>query len=164
MSLVSQISTLTTRIGTEFKTVYGKVGNLANLTTAAKGDLVSAVNEVKASIGAAGPAINDGATSTTAVWSSDKTSTSINSAVAGLVNSAPGTLDTLGEIATQLASDESAAGALTTAVGNRLRFDAAQVLTGPQQAQGQANLGVPSTAQMGDPTTDFVAVFVAALA
>lgn len=164
MSLVTQISGLATRIGTEFKTVYGKVGNLANLTTVAKGDLVSAVNEVKASIGAAGPQINDAATSTTAVWSSDKTNTSINSAVAGLVNSAPGTLDTLGEIATQLASDETAAGALTTAVANRLRFDAAQALTGPQQTQGQTNLNVYSQTQIGDPTTDFAAVFVAALA
>lgn len=164
MSLVSQINGLATRIGTEFKTAYGKIGNLANLTTTAKGDLVSAVNEVKASIGAAGPAIDDASTSTASVWSSDKTSTSINTAVADLVNSAPSTLDTLGEIATQLASDESAAAALTTAVGNRLRFDDVQVLTGPQQAQGQANLGVPSTAQVGDTTTDFAAVFVAALA
>lgn len=39
--------------------------------------------------------------------------------ITGLINAAPGALDTLGEIATQLASDESAAGALTTAVGLR---------------------------------------------
>ncbi len=45
--------------------------------------------------------------------------TAINAAIAALVNGAPGALDTLLELATQLAADESAATALTTAVGLR---------------------------------------------
>lgn len=44
----------------------------------------------------------------------------ITSAVASLVNSAPTSLDTLGELAAQLANDESAASALTTLVGTKL--------------------------------------------
>lgn len=164
MSLVTQISTLATRVGTEFKSVRSSIGTLANLTTSAKSDLVSAVNEVKAATASAGAAINDTTASTSTVYSSSKTNSAVSAAVASLVNSAPTTLDTLGEIATQLASDESAATALTTAVGNRLRFDAAQTLTGAQQTQGQANLSVYSQAQIGDPTTDFVAVFNTAIA
>lgn len=163
MSLVTQINALITRIGTEFKSVRTSQGTLANLTTTAKGDLVSAINEVKASAaGAAG--INDATTTTTSTWSSSKTSSSITAAVAAVVGAAPAALDTLKEIADQLATDETATAGLVTAVGNRLRFDAAQSLTTPQQTQGQANLNVYSTAQIGDVTTDFVAVLTAALA
>jgi len=44
----------------------------------------------------------------------------INAAIESLVNSAPGTLDTLGELAEQLASDEDASTALATAVAGKL--------------------------------------------
>lgn len=44
----------------------------------------------------------------------------ITNAVAGLVNSAPSSLDTLGELATALQNDQSAASALTTLVGTKL--------------------------------------------
>lgn len=43
----------------------------------------------------------------------------VAAAVAALVNSAPGTLDTLGEIATALQADESTAAALATTVGGK---------------------------------------------
>jgi len=43
----------------------------------------------------------------------------VKAAIDNLVNSAPGALDTLGEIATQLATDESAASALTTVVSSK---------------------------------------------
>lgn len=46
-------------------------------------------------------------------------SSSISTAINNLINSAPGTLDTLGEIATQLAADESAVGSLTTVVNSK---------------------------------------------
>lgn len=45
--------------------------------------------------------------------------TAISTAINNLINSAPGTLDTLGEIATVLAADESAAAALTTLVNSK---------------------------------------------
>lgn len=45
MSLVTQISTVVTRVGTEFKAVYAKLGDLTTLTTTAKTSLVAAVNE-----------------------------------------------------------------------------------------------------------------------
>ncbi len=162
MSLATQITALATRIATEFKTAYSRIGTLANLTTTAKGDLVSAVNEVKAQVAGAAT-INDTTTNSTNTWSSSKINSAVTSAIAGVVGAAPAALDTLKEIADQLATDETATAGLVTAVGFRLRFDAAQSLTGTQQTQGQANLNVYSTSQIGDPATDFVAVFVAAL-
>lgn len=76
MSLVTQVNNLATRIGTEFKTVYGKIGNLASLTTTEKGTLVGAINEVKAS---AGVQIDDVTASSTTVYSSSKTNTLLGS-------------------------------------------------------------------------------------
>lgn len=46
--------------------------------------------------------------------------TAIDAAINGLINSAPGTLDTLGEIATALAADEGALAALTATVAGKL--------------------------------------------
>jgi phosphopantothenoylcysteine synthetase/decarboxylase len=167
MSLASQLQTLATRIGTEFKTVRSEivalVGAKSSLTTTDKSTIVAAINEVKASISGAGAAIDDVTASTTKVYSSSKTNSAIATAVANLVNSAPGTLDTLGEIATALAADEATATALATSVGNRLRFDAAQSLTAPQQAQAQTNMNAADATAVGSTTTDFVATFTAAL-
>lgn len=48
---------------------------------------------------------------------------SISTAINNLINSAPGTLDTLGEIATALAADQSAVAALTTAINGKQAAD-----------------------------------------
>lgn len=110
------------------------------------------------------PNINDVSAGTTSVYSSSKTDSQISAALNSLVASAPGTLDTLDEIAAALGDDPNYAATVTTALGNRLRVDAAQALNGTQQAQGRTNLDVPSNAQVGDTTRDFVADFNAALA
>lgn len=114
--------------------------------------------------------IDDTTPSSSKAYSSTKTDTQISAAVSALVNSAPGTLDTLGELATALQADQSAVTSINTALGNRLRFDAAQTLTGPQQTQGLANLGAAAAADLtalttavGDTTTNFVTVFNAGL-
>ena len=191
MSLVTQISTVITRIGTEFKTAYGKIGTLANLTTTAKSDLVSAINEVAAAVGGAGATIDDTHASSLTVYSSSKTEAVATAAAAAiiddsaagtdsayssqktvdliqaakdeLVNGASSALDTFAEVAAQLAADETAAAALSTAIGNRVRFDDVQTLTSGEKAQAIANIGAIAAADVGDPTTDFSAVFTAAL-
>jgi len=56
-------------------------------------------------------------------------SSSISTAINNLINSAPGTLDTLGEIATQLAADESAAAALTTVVNGKVSKAGGDIIT-----------------------------------
>lgn len=67
----------------------------------------------------------------------------VNTAVANLVDSAPGTLDTLNELAAALGDDPSFATTVSTALGNRLRIDVSnQGLTAQQKTNGQTNLGV----------------------
>jgi hypothetical protein len=190
VSLATNISDALTRVATEIKSVRtllnGNQADLSALTTSAKTSLVAAINELAtAAAGASGiddastgasstwssskiasailGLINDGTPSTTQVWSSQHTSDAIQAAVTNLLNGAPTALDTLKELADAIASDESSIGSILTGLDNRLRFDAAQTLSAPQQAQGQANLGVPSSASVGDTTTDFVAVFQAGL-
>jgi hypothetical protein len=168
MSLVSNLQNFATRVATEIKgvrtLVNGNATDLSALTTTAKTNLVAAINEVKGSITAAGAQINDTAASTTTVYSSSKTNSAISTAVSGLVSSSPATLDTLKELADAIGDDPNYAATTATALGNRLRVDVStQALTTTQQSNGQTNLGVYGTGTIGDPTTDFVATFVAGL-
>lgn len=70
----------------------------------------------------------------------------VAAAIDALVNSAPGVLDTLSELAAALADDPNFAATMAAALAARLRVDAAQSLAEPQQAQGRANLGLGSLA------------------
>jgi len=169
MSLDTVIQSLATRIGTEAKSlrtlINGNVADLTGLTTTVKTSLVAAINELKSSITAMGsPAqINDSATNTGSVWSSSKTNTEIGVAVSAVVASSPAALDTLNELAAALGNDANFAATTATALGNRVRFDAVQTLTAPQKAQAIANIGAISATDIGSTTTDYVAIFNAAL-
>lgn len=146
-------------------------------------ELVSTVAALSSSSGA----INDATMSSTTTWSSTKTNSAvnallgdilttstektwsvdrINTAIAAasiqtkndLVNGSAAALDTLKELADALGGDANFAATTATALGKRLRFDAAQVLSAPEKAQACANIGV------GDPERNFLAVFTAGLA
>lgn len=167
MSLQTRLAELITAIGADINNLLTTRGTMASLTTTEKTNLVGALNELDAAIDAleAGSgAINDSATGTETTWSSSKISTSIDAAITALVDGAPGALDTLAELATELADQDSVAAALTTAVANRVRFDAAQTLDSTQKAQGNTNLGSLSLVQSGDPETDLAALYTAAKA
>lgn len=169
MSLVTRVQDLATRIATECKAlrtlINGNASDLAALTTTAKGNLVAALNEVKAIADAAGggAVINDAATSMGATWSSQKISGEITAALSALTTGAPGALDTLDELAAALGDDANFAATITTALGNRVRADAAQSFTAPQQAQARANIGAQEAALIGDPDTNFVTTFTTGL-
>jgi hypothetical protein len=90
-------------------------------------------------------------------------STAVNALIASVIDSAPTALDTLNELAAALGDDANFSATVNTALGNRLRFDAAQTLTGPQQAQAQTNLNVYGRTEIGDPTTNFVVTFESGL-
>lgn len=105
-----------------------------------------------------GVVINDAATNTTQTWSSQKSTDYIAAQIAALVASAPTALNTLDELAAALGDDANFASTITTALGNRLRFDAAQTLTSPQKAQALTNLGIVAS------TVDFAANFNTAIA
>lgn len=169
-TLETRLRDLATRVGTECKAlrtlINGNAGDLSALTTTAKTNLVAALNELKAAIDAAGsaPEVNDALTNTANTWSSQKISDQIAAAITALTTGAPAALDTLNELAAAISDDANFASTVTTALGNRLRFDAAQVLTAPQKVQGNTNLGSASLVDTGTLDTDFVAVFNTAVA
>jgi hypothetical protein len=109
------------------------------------------------------PPLDDTKTDTSHVWSSSKTQSTITAAINALVNGAPAALDTLKELADGLAADQSSVGTITTALGKRVAVDQAQTFTSTEQAQGRANIGAAASTDLGDPTTDYVAVFNAGL-
>lgn len=164
MSLATQIVALAQAIGADIKDLRTKQGDLTSLTTTAKGTLVAAINELKTALAGAGAAINDtaGNGATTVTWSADKIFDTIEAAKvavkADLTNGAAAALDTLNELAAALGNDPSFAATIATELGNRLRFDAAQVLTTPQKLQACTNLGI------GDPEHDFAAAYATAKA
>lgn len=169
MSLVTQISNLVTRVGTEFKTVYGKVGSLASLSTTAKSDLVSAINELQDEITSL-TQINDTASSGSSTYSSSKILELLASLKSDILGGASSAYDTLKELADLLQNDQSGIAALTTAIGNKVDFEAAQTLTGTQKTTARGNIGAASaadldtlTSNVGDTTTNFVTTFEGAL-
>lgn len=158
MSLQAQLSALITSIATDIKSLIANQGSLANLQTSAKSNLVAALNELKTSLGSSA-LINDATISSTSLtYSIDKINSQISAAVSALVSGAPTALDTLNELAIAIESDQSGIAGLVTAVGNRIRYDASQSLTSPQQVQACLNIGV------GDPTTDLAAAYTTAKA
>lgn len=68
--------------------------------------------------------------------------TAITTAINNLKAGVSTAYDTLAEIAAAITTNAAGIGDLLTAIGNRLRFDDAQVLTTEQKAQAQANLGI----------------------
>ena len=154
-------------VGTQFKSVRALAGQLASLSTTDKASLVAAINEVNAKTAGAGAQIDDSTPRTTTVYSSSKVEAAITSASnalkADILGGAGPTVDTLKELADLLAGSSSDVAALTTALGNRVRFDAAQSLTAPQKAQANSNIGSVSLVQFGDPTHSYRDVLLAAL-
>jgi hypothetical protein len=170
-TIVEALDQVFTQIGTEFKLDRATMGSLLSLTTTTKVSLVMAINEINAKVTSAGAQIDDTAPHTTSVYSSTKTDSQITNAIAqvksDILGGAGPTVDTLKEIADLLASsdtsDATAMAAITTALANRVRFDAAQTLTSGQMAQANANIGSVALVDFGDPAHNYKAVFQAAL-
>lgn len=166
MTLQTRLADLTTRIATEAKAlrtlINGNAADLSALTTTAKTSIVAALNELQSEVtNAAG--VSDATTTTSTTWSSQKISDSIAAAKAQILNSAPTALDTLDELAAALGDDANFAATVTTALGNRVRVDASQAFTAPQQLQGRSNIGAAASADLGNTDADLVAVFQAGL-
>lgn len=175
-TLQVRLTDLATRISTEVKALRtllnGNAADNSALVTTTKTNLVAAINEVKAQANAlaasGGATINDSATSSAVqTYSIDKIVTSISEARAAvkaeILGGAGAAFDTLQELKTLLDDAETDLSSLTTALGNRLRFDAAQTLTAAQKIQVNANAGALSLADAGNPDTNLVAVFEAGL-
>jgi hypothetical protein len=164
MTLETKIISVVQAIGADIKDLRTKQGDLAALSTTAKGNLVAAINELYGLLGSSGAVIDDnagnGATSVT--WSADKIFDTIEAAKttvkAELTDGASTALDTLAELAAALGNDPNYAATIATELGNRVRYDAAQTLTTAQQLQACTNIGV------GNPEHDFVTDYTTAKA
>ena len=173
MTLEARVVALAQAIGADVKALLAAQGSLSALTTTAKASLVAAVNELKTAVDAAaggGVSIDDGAGdgATGVTWSADKIFDAIEVAKTAVKNDltagAAAALDTLSELAAALNNDPAFAATIAAEIANRVRFDAAQTLTAPQQAQARANIGAQSAAAIGDPDRDLVADYTAAKA
>jgi hypothetical protein len=169
-TLAQRLQDLATAIGTDVKTLRtfltgSSSGDLTGLNTTAKNSIIAALNEVRAQAIAAastgGATINDAAAATGTVYSGQHVEDRITAAIQALTGAnVPAALDTLAELAAQLQSDESASAALTTAVGLRVRVDAAQAFTAPQKLQARTNIGADVTStETGDLNQDLVAAY-----
>jgi hypothetical protein len=152
--LIDRIEALATAAGALIKSrvaalralVFGASGSLADLPTTDKTSIVASLIEIYSQLGSGG-------------LTETQVQALVADAIADLVGTAPGTLDTIQEIAAAIGTNEGAIATLTTAIGNRVRYDAAQSLTGPQQAQARANINAVENVD-----TDFVAQLNAAAA
>ena len=162
MSLQTQLNSFVLRVAEEFNTVKGRTGTLTALTTTDKSSLVAAINELKAAIITA-VAIDDLQVSTTTTYSSNKVVTLLDALKADILGGADPAYDTLLELQQALQNDQTGIAALTAAIDKRVRFDAAQTLTVPEQTQARDNIGAVAATDIGDTNTDFVAIFNAAL-
>jgi hypothetical protein len=163
MSVAQKILDLSLRVATEIKAnktlLNGNAAGLSALTTTAKGNLVAAINELHAALSTAA-LIDDATTVTTKTWSSQKIADQIAAALNALTTGAPTALDTLDELSAALGDDTNFAGTVTTALGNRVRVDANQTLTAPQQATARTNIAAASATDVGDiASADPVATF-----
>lgn len=154
MSLETRIIALAQAVGADVKTLTAAQGSLSALNTTTKTSLVAAINELMTLIGGSGATIDDNAGNgnTAVTWSADKIFDSIEAAKAAvkdeLVNGAGAALDTLNELAAALGNDPSFAATIAGEIANRVRYDAAQTLTSPQQAQARANIGAAAASDV----------------
>lgn len=162
MSLSTRIESLVLRVAQEFNDVRAQAGNLANLTTTDKSNLVAAINELKAAV-VSSVAIDDGNVTTSTTYSSSKIVSLLDALKSEILGGADAAYDTLVEIQQLLQNGTSGLDALLAAVNLRVRFDAAQTLTAGEQIQARSNIGAAAASDVGDTDTDFVAIFVAAL-
>lgn len=177
MSLESRIIALAQAVGTDVKALTAAQGSLSALNTTAKTSLVVAINELLTLVSGSGAVIDDNAGdgSTAVTWSADKIFDSIEAAKAAvkndLVGGAGAALDTLNELAAALGNDPSFASTIATEIASRVRFDAAQTLTSPQQTQARSNISAASAADvsglltgLGSYDRDYAADYAAAKA
>lgn len=177
MSLESRIIALAQAVGTDVKALTAAQGSLSALGTTTKTSLVAAINELLTLIGSSGASIDDGAGNgnTAVTWSADKIFDSIEAAKLAvkneLINGAGAALDTLNELAAALGNDPSFAATIAGEIANRVRYDAAQTLTGPQQTQARSNIGAAAASDVSDLLTglgtydrDYAADYTAAKA
>ena len=154
----------TTPLQDNLEAVFAQIGTDVGLS---KKDIIDLQTAVGA-IGAISPTavISDaaGAGVFDKTWSADKLIAYITAAATqakdDIINGAPAALDTLLEIASQLAADQTALGALVLALDAAIRTDIVQAFTDAQKTQAQENMGVTASTMMASYTAAKAAAMV----
>lgn len=142
----------TTPLQDNLEAVFAQIGTDVGLS---KKDII-ALQAAVGAIGAISPTavISDaaGAGVFDKTWSADKLVAYITAAATqakdDIINGAPAALDTLLEIASQLAADQTALGALVLALDAAIRTDIVQTFTDAQKSQAQENMGVTASTML----------------
>lgn len=146
MSLEQKALLFAQAVGADIGTLIDEIGSLASLSTTNKQNLVAAINELKATLDAVDltALINDtaGAGVANQAWSADKIISSLQQLKQEILDGAPGSFDTLKEIADYLAANDNSVNDILVDIGNRVRYDAAQTLTSEQQLTACTNIGI----------------------
>lgn len=154
----------TTPLQDNLEAVFTQIGTDVGLS---KKDIIALQTAVGA-IGAISPTavISDaaGAGVFDKTWSADKLIAYITAAATqakdDIINGAPAALDTLLEIANQLAADQTALGSLVLALDAAIRTDIVQTFTDAQKTQAQENMGVTASTMMASYTAAKAAAMV----
>ena len=154
----------TTPLQDNLEAVFTQIGTDVGLS---KKDIIDLQTAVGA-IGAVSPTavISDaaGAGVFDKTWSADKLIAYITAAATqakdDIISGAPAALDTLLEIANQLAADQTALGALVLALDAAIRTDIVQAFTDAQKTQAQENMGVTASTMMASYTAAKAAAMV----
>ena len=154
----------TTPLQDNLEAVFAQIGADVGLS---KKDII-ALQTAAGAIGAVSPTavISDaaGAGVFDKTWSADKLIAYITAAATqakdDIINGAPAALDTLLEIAGQLAADQTALGALVLALDAAIRTDIVQAFTDAQKTQAQENMGVTASTMMASYTAAKAAAMV----
>lgn len=141
MSLDSKILLLTQKITHAINSVQGTVGDLANLPTLDKANIVASLIEIKNDIDTINQTqqnlINDGTISHTNTWSSYKIDQEIVQAITDLIDGAPDWLNTLKELASALQNDPNIITGLSNMVAKRVAVDSVQSFSSVEKEQGR---------------------------
>lgn len=164
LSLQDQVTNLALRISTECKALRLNTGALTGLPTTNKSSIVAAINELAVLVANAGAILDTaGAGVVNRTWSADKIITELGVVKNQILGGASGAFDTLLEIEAKLSSSDGVIGSLTTLIGEKVSYAAAQTLTEVQKQQARDNIGAVSKELIGDLNTDFVATFESGL-
>jgi light-regulated signal transduction histidine kinase (bacteriophytochrome) len=165
MTLEQRLSAVFQQIGDDVQALLAQDGNLANLSTTAKGSLVAAINEVLTVAQQAGQTatglIDDTATtSATKVWSITKLTSELAALKSDILGGVPATaFDTIKEIADYIASDATLGTQLVDGLSKRVRFDATQSLTLAEKSQARQNIDAYGSVELGNPDANLLSIY-----
>ena len=154
----------TTPLQDNLEAVFTQIGTDVGLSKKDIIDLQTAIGAISAISPTAVISDAAGAGVFDKTWSADKLIAYITAAATqvkdDIIDGAPAALDTLLEIASQLAADQTALGSLVLALDAAIRTDIVQAFTDAQKTQAQENMGVTASTMMASYTAAKAAAMV----